>query len=273
MRNLLVIGPFPWSSVRLAATDWANCHVIEAAGEADAIRLMRIHAFDVIVTNPSTTATRDMAIVQEAHDLQPGIRAIVLADELTPVDIIAALRAQVFACFTTPINREELKQSIDTALEEGDWHNGIQVLSAVPDWIALRVASRRATAERLVRFMTELAGDLRESDRFKAITAFREVLLNAMEHGAGFDPEKVVEVHAIRTKRAAVYYFKDPGTGFNPAAPELVATTEDPIGHMAERDKLGMRPGGFGLLLAKGLVNEMRYSERGNEVILVKHLD
>ncbi len=234
---------------------------------------MRSRAFDVIVTNPSTTATEDMAIVQEAHALQPGIRTIVLADELTPAEIIAALRAKVFACFTMPVNREDLRQSIDTALEEGDWHNGIQVLSAVPDWIAMRVASRRATADRLVRFMTELAGDLQESDRFKLITAFREVLLNAMEHGAGFDPDKVVDVHAIRTKRAMVYYFKDPGTGFNPAAPELVATTVDPIGHMAERDRLGMRPGGFGMLLAKGLVDEMRYSELGNEVILVKHLD
>ena len=71
----------------------------------------------------------------------------------------------------------------------------------MPHWIALRVSCRRVTAERLTHFMDELAGDLPESDRYQLITAFREVLLNAMEHGAGFDPDKVVEVHAVRTER------------------------------------------------------------------------
>ena len=80
--------------------------------------------------------------------------------------------------------------------------------------------------------MNELAGDLPETDRYQLITAFREVLLNAMEHGAGFDPEKVVEVAAVRTERTLVYYFKDPGPGLRRQAPKLVASEEDPITHL-----------------------------------------
>ena len=34
-----------------------------------------------------------------------------------------------------------------------------------------------------------------------------------------------------------------------------------------------MRPGGFGVLLAKQLVDELIYSEDGNEVLLIKYLD
>ena len=42
---------------------------------------------------------------------------------------------------------------------------------------------------------------------------------------------------------------------------------------MAEvREHEGLRPGGFGLLLARQIVDEMIHSERGNEVILIKHL-
>jgi len=34
----------------------------------------------------------------------------------------------------------------------------------------------------------------------------------------------------------------------------------------------GLRPGGFGMLLVRKLVNEVLYSESGNEVLLIKHL-
>jgi two-component system, OmpR family, response regulator len=33
-----------------------------------------------------------------------------------------------------------------------------------------------------------------------------------------------------------------------------------------------MRPGGFGILLARKIVDEMLYNERGNEVLLIKYL-
>ena len=39
------------------------------------------------------------------------------------------------------------------------------------------------------------------------------------------------------------------------------------------RQELGMRPGGLGVLMAKRLVDELIYSERGNDVLLVKYLD
>jgi anti-sigma regulatory factor (Ser/Thr protein kinase) len=34
-----------------------------------------------------------------------------------------------------------------------------------------------------------------------------------------------------------------------------------------------MRPGGYGLLLASGTVDELIYNEIGNEAILIKYLD
>ncbi|MNC87443.1 hypothetical protein D3C83_31710 [compost metagenome] len=78
---------------------------------------------------------------------------------------------------------------------------------------------------------------------------------------------------AVRTARTIVYYFKDPGPGFNPRAPGLVATEDDPLSHLTYREVEGKRPGGFGMLLTSKLVDEVHYNERGNEVFLVKHLD
>jgi anti-sigma regulatory factor (Ser/Thr protein kinase) len=273
MRQMLVVGPFPWKAVGVFPGDWTRCEVHESLGEADAIRRLRARAYDVLVTSPMLPAARDFALVEAAREYQPGIRTVVLAPELTAADVITALRSDVYSCFTMPVPSLELKEAIAMALDAEGWKNGIEVTSAIPSWIALKVACRRTTADRLTRFITELAHGIPELDRLALATAFREVLLNAMEHGAGFDNSKVIEVAAIRTERTIVYYFKDPGPGFNPHSPGLVATDDDPLTHLEKREASGKRAGGFGLLLTQKLVDEVHYSERANEVFLVKHVD
>src|SRR5262245_45440887 len=268
MRQMLVVGPFPWKAIGVSPDDWTDVNIDESFGEADAGRRLRAKGYDVIVTSPVSSASRDLAMVIEAREQQPGIRTVVIAPELTATDIITALRHEVFGCFAMPVAPDELRESIGQALDAENWKNGIQVISALPGWITLRVACRRMTADRMTRYISELASGVPNLDRTELATAFREVLLNAMEHGAGFDPDKVIEVAAVRTARTIVYYFKDPGPGFNPRAPGLVATEDDPLSHLTYRQAEGKRPGGFGMLLTSKLVDEVHYNERGNEVFL-----
>jgi anti-sigma regulatory factor (Ser/Thr protein kinase) len=147
------------------------------------------------------------------------------------------------------------------------------VIAARPEWISLRVTCSLVTAERLTGFMSAMRADVPETVRDDLLFAFREVLVNAMEHGAGFDPEKVIEVSAVKTARAIVYYFRDPGQGFDPGAVShsAIANTADPMAHLEHRAAQGLRPGGFGMLIVRQLVDEVMYSEAGNEVLLIKH--
>jgi len=68
----------------------------------------------------------------------------------------------------------------------------------------------------------------------------------------------------------------DPGQGFTldeiPHA-AIANPSDDPLRHIEYREARGMRPGGFGVLVTQGLVDELVYSERGNEVTLVKYID
>jgi anti-sigma regulatory factor (Ser/Thr protein kinase) len=117
---------------------------------------------------------------------------------------------------------------------------------------------------------------LPEDTREEMMQAFREILLNAMEHGAAFNPEQVVEVSAIRTARSMVFYVRDPGAGFRRESLShavIANPADDPAAHIMQREAEGMRPGGYGLLLAGGIVDELIYSEIGNEVLLIKYVN
>ena len=245
-----------------------------ARGSLDALQRLRHKAFDVMVTSGRTHIDEDLALFKESRQVRPGLKAIFLAPSATAPEIISALRADVFGCLVAPFTVTEVADLIHAAAEAVDWHDGIQVLAARTDWISLRVTCSLVTVERLTGFMSAMRTDVPESTREDLLFAFREVLMNAMEHGAGFDPEKVIDVSAVRTERAIVYYFRDPGAGFDPTAlsqSTTVSAAIDPMAHLEYRAAQGIRPGGFGMLIVRQLVDEVMYSEAGNEVLLIKH--
>jgi anti-sigma regulatory factor (Ser/Thr protein kinase) len=232
-------------------------------------------SFGVVVTSPQSTVHEDLALLHEMRQIRPGVKSIVLARESTPEDVIAALRAKVFACFTPPFDAQEIAHLACEAASDSEWHDDIQVLSARPGWVSIRVNCRLLTAERVLTFAKELNSQLSEETRTEIIAAFREILLNAMEHGAAFNPDQVVEITVVRTGRSMVVYVRDPGAGFRreSLSHAAIANPEDPAAHMAKREAEGMRPGGFGMMMAAGTVDELIYNEIGNEVLLIKYLD
>ena len=80
----------------------------------------------------------------------------------------------------------------------------------------------------------------------------------------------------MRTKHMVLYRIADPGPGFSPeklAHAAISNTDDEPFGHMRVREEKGLRPGGFGLLMTRTLVDELIYNEAHNEVVFVKYLD
>ena len=247
-----------------------------ASGHVDALQRLRRRSFDVVVTDPSVPVDEDFAFLEEVRAARPGVRVIVLSPGAAPEALIAALRSQVFATFAGPLDLDEVAEMVVRAAGSPGGETGIEVVSARPDWISLRVNCGLVTVERLVRFLSDLGHDLPAADRDRLLLGVREILLNAMEHGAGFDPEKVITVTAIRTGRAIVYYFRDPGSGFTRAELDRSALSNpeaDPMAHLERRAGQGLRPGGFGILVTRKIVDEMYYNERGNEALLIKRLD
>ena len=250
-------------------------HMQNCAGLDDARRRLRERAWDVLLTDGGTSVADCLAVVDEMSRLWPSVRVIALWPAASDQEIIAAMRASVFACFTAPFDRGEIADMIRVALRTPEWRDGIEVISGLPNWVTLRVTCHLSTADRLTRFMSELRAAIPDDERHLLIAGFRELLLNAMEHGAGFNPDKVIQVTAAKTARAIVYHLKDPGDGFDPEDLKHAARSHDPdeiVASALTRAEMGLRPGGFGMLIARQVADELVYNERRNEVLMIKHL-
>jgi len=124
-------------------------------------------------------------------------------------------------------------------------------------------------------FMAQLKSDLSEADREHLGTAFRELLTNAIEWGGKLDPNKKVRISCLRTPRMLQYRIADPGRGFRLDELDHAAVSnppDDPLRHDDVRKEKGLRPGGYGIYMVRGLVDELLYNEVHNEVVLIKYI-
>ena len=151
----------------------------------------------------------------------------------------------------------------------------ITVKSAQPSWICLRIEPDFAVKDRIIEFFYEQLEDLAPDLRNDLCMALDELLGNAFEHGSASEPRSGVELSYIRTSRMLLWQIKDAGPGFSlDALPHAALNNppEDPLRHAEHRSLLGLRPGGFGLMLVKQIADDLIYNEQGNEVVLVKYL-
>jgi anti-sigma regulatory factor (Ser/Thr protein kinase)/CheY-like chemotaxis protein len=237
----------------------------------------RENPVDLIVTGRKTRGPEDVELLRKIRCARPHVRLIIVTDQWTPGDVIEAMRLGAFSYFSAPFEPAALVQMVRAAMAQPCWDDGIEILSATPTWVRLTARCDVGTADRLVQFLRGIKDpSIPEQDLDDVISAFREILLNAIEHGAHFDPSQHVEISFIHSRRAITCRVKDPGQGFSLNELRHAAkdsSPEDLLRHVTVREEQGLRPGGFGMLMAKKLVDEVIYGEKGNDVVLIKYLD
>lgn len=204
----------------------------------------------------------------------PNQRAMMITAYSTPDAVLNAMRKRVCDFIVKPFSMADLRAAVQAALGEAAAIE-IEVISAEPHWVQLRVPCDLAAVPILQRLLIQLKADLPEDTREAMAYAFREMLNNAIEHGGKLDPTKSVEVLCVRMKHAIIYWIKDPGEGFDPTKLEHAAVNNpvgDPFRHVTIRDEKGLRAGGFGILMTDQLVDELVYNEQRNELMFVKYL-
>jgi len=276
VRTALLVGKDTEIEAQLRNTLDPKAWAIQrVADNSAALALAQRKSFDLIVTSDKTTGREDVELLRKLRGIRPHTRFIILADQSTPNDVITSMRAHAFSYFSTPFEVSALSRMIQHAIEDPCWDDGIDVISATPEWIRILARCDFKTADRVIQFFDEIA-DLPDPERGTVGMAFREMLINAIEHGGNLDPNQQVEISYIRARHMVKCRITDPGEGFSlDEIPHsaIANPADDPVRHLDYREEHGMRPGGFGVMLAQGLVDQLIYNEQGNEVVLIKYID
>jgi two-component system, OmpR family, response regulator len=240
----------------------------------EALERIRALPVDVVLAGQGRNGFDGLKLLRQVRSIRPETK-VILSGERDPARVIRAIRQRAYCYFHQPLARGGLADMVQQALEAGPWQDDIRVVSARPEWITLDVRCKIDAADRTTHFFREILGTLAEHTADDVCGAFRELLMNAIEHGGKSDPRKRVRASLLRTARAIIVHIHDPGTGFDldflPHA--AISNPEgDPTRHVEVRAESGKRPGGFGILLTRNMVDELLYNERGNAVLFIKYL-
>ncbi len=246
-----------------------------AADGLEALQRLEKESYDLLLLDvwlPRMTGLELLAAMRSRWILT---KVIVMTGDSTPSTLLQAVREQAYQYVIKPIDSKALLELVADVLAASPMVPAIEVISALPHWVELLVPCQMEAADRIQSFLDKLESDLPPEVRRSVGTAFRELLLNAIEWGGKFDPSRKVRIAYLRLKKMLLYRIADPGMGFRLEELRHAAVTnpEDPTAHITTREEKGLRPGGFGILMAQSLVDELLYNEARNEVVLVKYLN
>jgi two-component system, OmpR family, response regulator len=272
-RSLLLIDADPVVQGYLSALLQRDDRQIQQApGGKEALDLLRTGPIDVVLAGEGNNGFDGLKLLRRVRSIRPATK-VILTGDFDPQRILAAIRQRAFGYLHRPLTPGPLTELVQQALDCDDWQDDIRVVSARPEWITLDVRCKIDAADRTTHFLRQLT-QLPAQACEDVASAFRELLMNAIEHGGRNDPHKRVRTSILHTARAIIVHIHDPGTGFSldflPHA-AISNPADSPIRHVEVRAEEGRRPGGFGILLTKNLVDELLYNERGNAVLFVKY--
>lgn len=239
----------------------------------EALSQLRQTPYDVLVAGAGRNGLDGLKLLRRARAIRSDLKVIVTGDA-DPARVLSAIRHRAYGYFHKPLTPGPVADLVQQALDSESWKDDIRVVSGRPEWVTLDLRCKLDAAERATHYLREIHCDLPSQVREDIAVAFRELLMNAIEHGGKYDPRKRVRTSLVRTSRCVIVHIHDPGTGFSfDFLPH--AAVSNPAGaptkHAEVRAEQGQRPGGFGILMSRNLVDDLLYNERGNAVLFVKY--
>jgi len=181
---------------------------------------------------------------------------------------VAGYRVGANCYVTKPYSVDALFRAMDRAVQ---WKRDL-VSRRVEREITIDLSSDTKYLQDITTMLVSLLTQtsLGETEVGHIRQALLEMGQNAIEWGNRNNVDKLVKIWYHLYPDRVEFTIRDQGEGFDPSNLPHAARLEDPIAHMDIREALGLREGGFGILITSGFLDELRYNERGNEVTLVK---
>lgn len=118
-------------------------------------------------------------------------------------------------------------------------------------------AAVAAARDRIMHFLEEHG--VADEEAIDILVALQEALVNAVVHGCRNDPSQVIRCSVEVDADAVTIVIRDPGEGFESGAATDVSD-----------DGINLTNHGRGILLMRGLMDEVSYSRGGSQLTLKK---
>ena len=249
--------------------------VITASDGKEALEHLAESKFDVALLDVWMPRMNGLDVMKALRKKKSPPKVIVITSNGSARAILQAIRQRACRCLSKPVDPQETVSMVREALARKTQPPEIEVISGKPGWVELRLPCTLEAAELIESFMNSLEADLPAETRTAVSQVFHELLLNAIEWGGNLDPHRKVRVSYLRAKHMILYRIADPGQGFRftEVSHAAIGHNGEPTEHQTIRQRKGLRPGGFGLVLATAHADELLYNEAQNEVVFVKYLD
>jgi DNA-binding response OmpR family regulator len=270
-RNVLIVDDERDTREILAslvqARGYESIQLDSGGAVADAVRA---HKPDLILLDLMLPDVDGFAICERLkRDRETNLIPVILVTALNDANHrLSGVRVGANGYLTKPFTPEQLFGAIDTALAWRDEHSDHGTTGEINFDIRSEPTYLAQTNDLLADLYAHTPLTERQVKDLKQVVL--EMGGNAIEWGHRKNADLVLRITYRIDSEKVTIVIKDQGPGFNPSQIPHAASEEDPIGHLDVRNELGIREGGFGIMLAKGLVDDFRYNDKGNEVTLIK---
>jgi len=246
--------------------------ILAETGE-QGLRLAREHGPDVVLLDLMLPDINGFDVCRRLRSerstmLTPIVMLTALGDDENRVH---GFRVGANAYVSKPYGIDELFHAISAARA---WRVGMDEENMQGE-IHVELNSEIAFLQELNDFLMNLCKSTPLSN--EQVMQLRQAVLemgqNAIEWGNRHRVEQLVHIRYRLFDDRVEIVVRDQGPGFDPNRLPHAAADDDPVSHLDVRDELGLRTGGFGLMISRGMVDELRHNEQGNEVTLIKRYD
>jgi len=249
--------------------------VATAADGCAALEVVGREELDAAVIDLRMPGLDGIELVRRAAEVRPRLPFVLITAFASDRVVFESMNAGVARFIRKPFDLDELRDAVTAALRAGEDRSasgsGRFRVSTQQGWVQVSAPSHREFLERLDNlFALLLAHRVAESDARDLRIALNEIVTNAMEWGNRGDPTKPVQASYCLFPGEIVIKVEDLGPGFRPE--EVPDPLADPVGLFESREAVGKRPGGFGVSIARRVMDRLIYSQAGNCVVMSKRL-
>ncbi len=227
--------------------------------------------FDVAITDLNMPGIAGDELLRRLKERSPLTPVIVVTGVRDTEAIEECFRNDAYRYLKKPFTKDELLALVKQALSEAAASSGRvgKVDRDEEGWVELTAPSRQEYLDRFQEFCDAILDSrLSEKARNELKIAVQEIGQNAIEWGNKLDRNSTIRIAWKLHEDRIVIRIADDGPGFDPKT--VPDPTIDPIATIEDREKVGKRPGGFGIHLARRVMDSVTYNERGNIVYLEK---